>query len=192
MVRILSEPDLISYGCEPCCLYALSAEEEQVFVNVPAPASVDELGSFLDRTCELRVERGASLWGLARARNALARAPARSASSVETTSALLLTLPARRGGYGRPRPGLNWIVELDGFARSIVGVDRYACDLSCPEGRSDLEYQAKKLHKQLSRQLDELRRGNVPGRDGPLRRRARARAARASRRDGRGCATARR
>lgn len=162
MARILSEPDLISYGCELCGLYALSAEEDQGFVNVPALASVDELGSFLDRVCELRAERGrAPLWGIGRARNALAHVLERSASPAETTSALLLTLPARMGGYNLPRPELNWIVELDELARSIVGVDRYACDLCWPEERSVLEYQGKKTHKQLSRQLDDLRKGNV-------------------------------
>lgn len=81
--------------------------------------------------------------GLPGLRGALDLSVERSASPAETACALLMSVSRRRGGYGLPRPQMNYTVA--------VGSGSYVCDLAWPGKCVALEYQSD-LHGSTVRQ----------------------------------------
>lgn len=92
----------------------------------------DALESYLD-------EMG-SVWGVRRARRVAKLAFAGAASPMETAIALMLSMPTGMGGFGLPRPRLNWEVPLDGSLGSLMSQDRIVADLSWEREKVAIEY----------------------------------------------------
>ena len=161
MGRVLGEAELAAYGCELCGFYALDGSGPLGFASCPQLTSVSRLSEYLARLDELRERDGAGRpWGLARAQRALAHVLDRAASPAEAQVALLLSLPARMGGYGLPKPELNGHVELDEELARTAGAPTLVCDLVWAARRSVLEY-AGSVHKAADRVAHDRRKANV-------------------------------
>lgn len=127
--------------CEFCGLYSL---EGAGFFNVPPLTSLLSVGDFALEVERLAASAGKRApLGLPALRGALDLSVERSASPAETACALLMSVSRRRGGYGLPRPQMNYTVA--------VGSGSYVCDLAWPGKRVALEYQSD-LHGSTVRQ----------------------------------------
>lgn len=165
MARVLDDDLLVAYGYELCGYYARTSDE-QGFCNCPALTSVGRIAEYLGRLEQLREDRGEGMpWGLAKARRALSQVRDGAASPEEAVTAMVLSLPKRRGGYGIPGMRLNAVVRLGSEAAALFGIDSFVCDLSWNDGATVLEYQGSQ-HKLRSRRSYDYRKGNVLIADG--------------------------
>lgn len=78
--------------------------------------------------------------GIERAREVASLAFACAASPMETLLALMLSLPQSMGGFGLPRPKLNWQVPMDQTERERVSQDKIIADLCWPQQNVIVEY----------------------------------------------------
>lgn len=82
-----------------------------------------------------------------------------SASPMETKMALLFLLPTRRGGYGFPKPVLNYELEVPYPDGHPFYGRHYRVDLCWPDKKLALEYDSHQYHSELSKmELDSRRR----------------------------------
>ena len=86
------------------------------------------------------LEKVGSSRGVKRARKVAATAFAKSASPMETMLALLLSLPKSIGGFGLPRPELNWELRVDVADREFAAQDSIVIDLCWPDKQVAVEY----------------------------------------------------
>ena len=137
MARKLSEVKLAQLGCELCSTYHYREEGPgHIGFRQLALSSSSAIESFLD-TC------GSG------SRQKLAKRAAKhivnlAHSPMETVLALVLTLPVRLGGYGLPKPDLNYSVRLKN-RETGCGSIRYA-DLCWPEAKLVVEYYGEQYH----------------------------------------------
>lgn len=154
MAAIFSLPQLILMGCELSGTYRLNQESPTGFLKANPVLSAEQLTSFLERNSSL-----------AHAKKALQAAPfiiENAASPMESATAILLSLPRRYGGFGLPKPKLNYLVIDDQKQK------KYYCDMFW-EGASnvDLEYDSSMFHatreerKHDAERRSELARLNV-------------------------------
>lgn len=68
-----------------------------------------------------------------------------SASPRETQLAMLLSLPAKYGGYGLPRPLLNHRIALSRQS-GVIGKHALICDLFWPDANLAIEYDSDEFH----------------------------------------------
>lgn len=94
---------------------------------------------------EYLVKMGSSR-GIERARAVAAAAFAGAASPMETALALLLTLPTHMGGFGLPRPNLNWEIDVNPEQRPVVSQAHITPDLCWPNDRVAVEYYGWEEH----------------------------------------------
>ena len=78
--------------------------------------------------------------GIKRARKVAATAFCGAASPMETMLVLMLTLPCTMGGFGLPRPVVNWSMPKDQLRRGLVDQDEVIIDLCWPEQKVAVEY----------------------------------------------------
>ena len=69
-----------------------------------------------------------------------------SASPLESSLFLLLTLPVKWGGYGLPKPSMNPSSPLSKRTARVMGVDELHCDLRWHDPHVALEYNSKDHH----------------------------------------------
>ncbi|MEF2846503.1 MAG: hypothetical protein U0O24_07640 [Eggerthellaceae bacterium] len=84
--------------------------------------------------------------GLPLARTALKYIINDSASPRESALALMLTLPKRLGGYGLPKPILNYRVDIPQNKRHQFSSRYCVCDLYWPQAQIALEYDSDAFH----------------------------------------------
>lgn len=72
---------------------------------------------------------------------------------METSTAMLLSVSRRMGGYGLPKPMLNQMVELSGGSSAIAGTPYYVVDLYYPKSKVAVEYLGKAYHKDVDRDV---------------------------------------
>lgn len=83
------------------------------------------------------------------------------ASPMETALALMLSLPRSAGGYGLPKPRMNWVIDVEGDRCRVV-------DLCWPDASIGLEYDSDAHHAEKDKiRADSLRRNEVQ--DGSMR-----------------------
>lgn len=75
----------------------------------------------------------------------------RSGSPMETAIALLLTLPVDMGGYGLPKPVLNWPVPISQEGLDVVSQDEIVADLCWRDARLIVEYDGWEGHGGMGR-----------------------------------------
>jgi hypothetical protein len=98
--------------------------------------------------------------GATRASTALEYVADGSASPMESTLSILLTLPYRHGGYGLPMPDLNHRVASG--ARGGGGRSSYRCDLYWPDAKVAAEYDSDMYHTGSTRiASDSIRRSGL-------------------------------
>lgn len=88
----------------------------------------------------------ASRRGVARARRALMHVCDNSVSPMETKLALLLCLPIKMGGYGMPRPTMNYEVNYSQDNKKLFHRNKAVLDIFWPEYALGLEYDGREFH----------------------------------------------
>lgn len=78
--------------------------------------------------------------GVERARWVAKAAFANAASPMETMIALLISIPKKLGGFGLPRPELNWEFCVDAEKRELSSQDSFVLDLCWPSKHLAVEY----------------------------------------------------
>jgi hypothetical protein len=153
MANRLSLIDLIQLGYELCGGYTLPAEPSARgqayrettggFVNCPPLTNVAAIENLLKKL--------SGVHGQKRAVRASSYILDNAASPLEAKLTLLLTLPYRLGGYGLPKPRLNFPID-DGQVQR-------RCDLYWPEAKLAVEYDSDQFHVGAERiNLDSMRR----------------------------------
>lgn len=84
--------------------------------------------------------------GSMRARKVLRAALENSASPMETMLALMLTLPVSMGGFGLPRPELNYEIGVDPEERDLASKETMFADICWSKKRVIVEYYGWKDH----------------------------------------------
>ena len=128
------------------------------------------VSTFRKRACSNRAVPVSCLWAMGRwseqctsskAGRAMARAVRYavegSASPMETALALMLSLPKNLGGYGLPKPQMNWVILVDAGSQLVR-----VADLFWPEASIALEYDSDAFHTEKEKiRLDSLRRNQL-------------------------------
>lgn len=78
--------------------------------------------------------------GIERARRVAGLAYARAASPMETLLALMLSLPCSMGGFGLPRPQMNYEVQVDSQFRELSSQETMFTDLGWPDPKVAVEF----------------------------------------------------
>jgi len=154
---------LIALGLEFCGSYSLPAktsegadrdEPAQALYNLPKLSSQKKLKAFVARM---------EGWdGYDQATKALQYIADGSASPMETTLCILLTLPYRYGGYGFPLPELNGRINPEKGAKKFAGRGFYIGDLLWREAGVVAEYNSDTEHTGPERiARDAIRRGDL-------------------------------
>lgn len=154
-VQLAGNLDLVSLvrlGYELCGSYVLYAVDQRGFCACEPLTSVSRLKSFAVKARGMR--------GLANTRSALSRIIDGSASPRETDVSMLLTLPARLGGYGLPHPKLNYRIELSEKRQAELGRFFYKVDAMWVEAKLALEYESDEWHVGKERIHRDSRRRN--------------------------------
>lgn len=145
MATVLDTPKLAQLGCELCSSYYFPPDEPGTFANRQLSlTSTEALEAFLGRCGNSSQVR--------RAQRAVRCTIDAAHSPMETVLALLLTLPMRYGGYGLPKPSMNYPVETQN-SRDGGRTTRFV-DLCWPESKVAVEYYGREYH---GREEDETR-----------------------------------
>lgn len=140
MAESLSIEALAVAGMELCGRYAV--DREGVIVSRHPLTSVSYLKRFVDRAQGMR--------GVKKARRALRFVMDDSASPMETSLALLLSMPRLLGGYGLPQPVMNARIDAVESAESMAvlrGEPRFfRGDLCWPRAKLCVEYDSDAYH----------------------------------------------
>lgn len=144
---------LICLGYELCGSYAVRRLSGQGFVNRKPLSNTLKMNAYAASAQGVR--------GIGTARRALRFVLDGAASPMETIVAVLLCLPCSLGGYGIPRPVLNYRIEPGEAMARMVEKSSYACDLCWPEARVAVEYDSDSYHTGSSRIGRDSKRRNA-------------------------------
>lgn len=139
-----SLPHVTSRLMECLGLYGLS-DEPRGFLDRDPLFTESELISYLNGA------KGCP--GVNKVRRALRRALHPARSPLETKAALILTLPAKLGGYGITRPELNHVITPRAEDIPFSQFARYEVDLCWPESRLVIEVDSTQYHS-TAEQID--------------------------------------
>ncbi|MGN0075596.1 MAG: hypothetical protein ACI38Z_01270 [Parafannyhessea sp.] len=160
MAEYLDVIELAQLASSLCGGYFPSADARG-FVDRQPLTSIERIGDFL---AKLRGTRNVT-----KARRALACAHDLARSPMETTTAMLLSMSRRRGGYGLPRPQLNHRVELPKDVAAAAGTGHFLVDLfyrrAGKPGGVAIEYLGRAYHKDVARDITRellLKRAGCP------------------------------
>lgn len=152
MASRLSLVQLICLGCELCGLYALLPDQTAVSRDHQLTTTHD-IAVFLDGVHDLT--------GIKRAKRALRYVIDKSASPMETVLALNLSLPCLIGGYGLPKPEMNYELRLNPAQRASARRSACVCDLYWPDSRLCVEYDSDMFHTGADRIARDAARRNA-------------------------------
>lgn len=140
---------LITIGYELCGSYGLSAQSDSGFLRREPRSN--------PRLIERYLEKCDGIHGVKAAKRASSYIAKGSASPMESLLSMLLCLPPSLGGFGLPRPELNFPIETN-----EGGVVMRRCDLCWPDQRFALEYDSDTFHSDASKlHLDSSRRSTL-------------------------------
>lgn len=140
---------LITIGYELCGSYGLSAQSDSGFLR-REPRSNPQLIERYLKKCD-------GIHGVKTAKRASSYIAKGSASPMESLLSMLLCLPPSLGGFGLPRPELNFPIETN-----EGGIVMRRCDLYWPDQRFALEYDSDTFHSDASKlHLDSSRRSTL-------------------------------
>ena len=148
-----------------CCLQIASSSSlprvaSVVMECLGAYGKADTSRGFRDRGAlftpeELRnyLEGARGCMGVKKVRRALRLALFPTRSPLETKASLLLTLPRKLGGYGLPRPEVNYVIRPRAEAIPFSQFARYEVDLCWPKRKAIVEVDSYEYHTERD-QLD--------------------------------------
>lgn len=137
MASVLSLERLIALGFELCGTYRRASTFGLARYDATPLTSPGALASFIEKSPQFK--------GVKKARRALPRILAGSASPRESELAMLLCLPYSLGGYGLPHPTMNAEMPLPKNV-AATGRSLLRCDLYWPAARLDVEYDSAEFH----------------------------------------------
>lgn len=111
--QLLSRNALILYGMELCGTYARMGITESPRYKRPSLTSAGKIAAYLDKSKGVR--------GVREARAALKYVMDGSASARESVLAVMMTLPTKLGGFGLPKPELNYGIGVDAPNKTSIG-----------------------------------------------------------------------
>lgn len=126
-------PDQVSIGHELCGSYRIGKG-----YDLPPLTTVAKLKAY--------AQRAAGMDGIVQTRRALRYVLPDSASSMETTLAMLLDLPAMMGGNSLSFPQLNKRIDPTRRTRSLASQSFYKCDLYWEKAHLAVEYESNLCH----------------------------------------------
>lgn len=150
----LSFAQLVMLGDEMCGGYTHAKYEDGSFLRRSGPLS----------TCELLqdfLSRAQGAHGRNRAKKALPYIVEGSASPMETELEMILCLPKHYGGYGLPRPLMNYRIDFDEEARRLSGRTFALADLCWPDYKLDVEYDSDEWHATQDQSSQDKARANA-------------------------------
>jgi len=150
MASLLDFVDLVMLAYELCGYYTVS---ENGMFTCTRLTSLELLGDFAHRCAGSR--------GARKAASALACAAEGAASPREATTAALLCLPYRHGGYALPLPQMNHPVYPRARQRDEIDGTYYVCDLFWPKANLAVEYNSDAHHASPSQIASDSRRRNA-------------------------------
>ncbi len=151
-------PGILIASPQLCCLLAARTEGVARTAAIMMECTglygkVSTARGFADRSQLITVEQLADYIGSAEgaygvkvAREALCWVCPRSRSPLETKVILILILPPRLGGYGLPKPELNYLINFAAEERSLVQSPYYEVDACWPGSQTVLEVQSYANH----------------------------------------------
>lgn len=145
---------LIKLGYELTGSYAPNADDARGFSKCPPLTSTKDLSCFIER------EEGLRIRGTNKARQALRHILNGSASPMETELAMMLTLPKRLGGYGLPKPLLNYSLDTNGTRGNQLRRKKIIVDAAWPKKRLALEYDSNQFHAGAEKIIADSERRN--------------------------------
>lgn len=140
---------LITIGYELCGSYGLSAQSDSGFLRREPRSNPQLIERYLEK-CD-------GIHGVKAAKRASSYIAKGSASPMESLPSMLLCLPPSLGGFGLPRPELNFPIETN-----EGGIVMRRCDLYWPDQQFALEYDSDTFHSDASKlHLDSSRRSTL-------------------------------
>lgn len=140
---------LITIGYELCGSYGLSAQSDSGFLRREPRSNPQLIERYLEK-CD-------GIHGVKAAKRVSSYIAKGSASPMESLLSMLLCLPPSLGGFGLPRPELNFPIETN-----EGGIMMRRCDLYWPDQRFALEYDSDTFHSDASKlHLDSSRRSTL-------------------------------
>ena len=159
MSSSFSQIELIKFGIELCGTYVPKAYDSEDFTF--------STGCIVKReplTSVKRLHRLAPSFGVGNTRvisTALRWIVDGSASPRETALYLLLCLPYRFGGYGLPKPVMNYEIPLSTKESRMANHGLFRADLFWPEQCLDVEYDSTQYHANETRMEADAVRRNI-------------------------------
>lgn len=154
MGRRLSFIDACLLGCELTGKYVLSESDERGFVGCDPLATLTSL-----RKMAIKME---GFPGVKHARQALGCIVENAASPMESNVALLLTIPCRLGGYGLPKPILNYRIPMTESQSYSAKRHAIIADMAWPKARFAIEYESTAWHSGNEKfVMDSIRRNDI-------------------------------
>lgn len=136
-MRGRSVVEAAAQGSALCASYSLRADSPAIIQREPI-ATLTSLET-ATRSCSF-IPGGKTV------RNALPWILPRAASPREIALGLVLFLPIRLGGYGLPRPALNFPIPIDKRRGNLADRRYYVADLCWPHARLIVEYDSDAFH----------------------------------------------
>lgn len=137
MATALPYPKLIEFGYLICGYYTLNPGSAALNIREPL-SNPKKLAAFLRKTPGHPGCRIAS--------RALAQVVGCSASPRETKTAMLLSLPTKRGGYGFEKPELNYRIGFTAREQQLYNRSHVVLDLYWPQQKVGIEYDGAAYH----------------------------------------------
>ena len=144
--------DLVMRCCEVCGTYGIDGGGKG-FYERSALTSIAKVRAFLDKAGSVR--------GALKLRRALKYAFDNARSPMEAAIALLMCYPVRMGGFGFPKPILNYRMDLNREASRMAGRSFVLFDYFFPEQHVALEYDSNQEHTGANRIASDARRNNT-------------------------------
>ncbi len=147
--KTLSLIQLITIGYELCGSYGLSTQSDSGFLKREPRSNPRLIKRYLDKC--------GGFHGVKTAKRACGYIVEGSASPMESLLSMLLCLPPLLGGFGLPRPELNYPIKTN---EGVVSMRR--CDLCWPSRQFALEYDSDAFHSGESKlHFDSSRRSTL-------------------------------
>lgn len=147
--------ELIRIACELCGTYTLVPDSQYRFGCSPITSP---------RKIEMYINRVSGIKGKKQLMSALPYILSGSASPMETILTMLLCLPYRYGGYGLPKPELNYNIYPKVHDRPYTSQRYYSCDLYWAKNKLAVEYDSNTYHTGAHRiAKDSKRRDELTG-----------------------------